>query len=199
MHEELSDQELIASSIVHPDHFGVVFDRHYDEIRRFVWRRLGPDHADDLAAEAFARAFKARGSFDPGCDDARPWVYGIANNLIRMHARSEGRRIRAYSKAKELPGEEFASEAVQRASAESARPELFRGLRKLSARDREIVLMHAWGDLNSREIGLALGLPDATVRTRLSRARKKLADGLPPQPHEPDLVATPVPVEGVER
>jgi RNA polymerase sigma-70 factor (ECF subfamily) len=49
---------------------------------------------------------------------------------------------------------------------------------KLKRRDREVLLLHAWAGLSSAEIARALGIPDATVRTRLSRLRKKLMAAL---------------------
>lgn len=199
MDETTTDSALIQASIAEPERFGELFDRHYREIHNFAWRRLGSEHADDVAAEVFVRAFKERAKFDFDFGGARPWLYGIASNLIRMHARGEKRRLRAYARSAEDPAEEFTVGADDRASAEGARPELMRGLARLSAREREVVLMHAWGDLNSKEIGVALGLPDATVRTRLARARKKLAAGLDDESVGPEVATVPLPIEGAER
>jgi DNA-directed RNA polymerase specialized sigma24 family protein len=56
----------------------VLFDRHYDEIWRYVGRRAGAGLADELASEAFLRAFGSRAAYDPRQPDARPWLYGIA-------------------------------------------------------------------------------------------------------------------------
>src|ERR1700678_403172 len=67
------DGALIVASVAEPGRFGELFDRHADEIYRYVARRLGPDVATDLVAEVFLIAFRNRGSFDPGRAQARPW------------------------------------------------------------------------------------------------------------------------------
>ena len=68
--------------------------------------------AEDLASETFVVAFARRSSYDQSRDDARPWLYGIAVNLLREHRRAEERRLRAYLRvpvdfgsAAEEPGE----------------------------------------------------------------------------------------------
>lgn len=48
-------------------------------------RRLGRDAAEDVVAETFLVAFDRRHRYDPARPDARPWLYGIATNLIRRH------------------------------------------------------------------------------------------------------------------
>lgn len=183
MNEQPTDAMLIAESIAQPDRFGLVFDRHYSAIRAFAWRRLGPAHADDLAAEVFARAFSARTKYDADEADAAPWLFGIASNLIRMHARTESRRLRALARNTGVPEGDFAGAADSRVDADRASAELLDLVAKLKRRDREILLLHAWAGLSAAEIGRALGVPDATIRTRLARLRKKLVaalDGVDP-------------------
>lgn len=179
MNDSVQDSELVVASLNAPEMFGAVFDRHYEEIRAFAWSRLGDAVADDVAAETFARAFADRGRFRPEHESARPWLYGIATNLIRMHARTEKRRLRAYAKSDSGAAADFTESATDRAAAVQLRDPLFEALAGLRRADREIVLLHAWGNLNSEEIGVALGMPDATVRTKLARARRKLAEKVP--------------------
>ncbi len=89
-----SDADAIAESLGDPAAFVVVFDRHFDAIRRYVARRLGVDLAADLAAETFMRAFDARRRYDRRRRDALPWLYGIAANVVRRELRDEERRSR---------------------------------------------------------------------------------------------------------
>lgn len=56
---------------------------------------MGGELADDLAADAFAEAFRVRARYEPLTVDARPWLYGIAGNLLFKHRRREVRRLRA--------------------------------------------------------------------------------------------------------
>src|ERR1035437_4919100 len=92
------DAALIARSIDTPDCFAVLFDRHAPAIYRYVARRLGPDAADDLVAEAFLVAFQRRGGYDSTQAEARPWLYGIATNLISRRRRDEMRFFRAIAR-----------------------------------------------------------------------------------------------------
>ena len=93
----MSDAELIQSSLVDGSAFAVIFDRHFRVISRFLRGRVGRQLAEDLASETFVVAFGRRHSYDRSRDDARPWLYGIAVNLLREHRRAEERRLRAYA------------------------------------------------------------------------------------------------------
>ncbi len=177
---EPSDAELIGASLDRPDDFAGVFDRHADEIHAYVGRRLGPEHADDVTAETFLLAFRKRHRYDPARPDARPWLYGIASRLISGHRRSEMRRLKAFARAanrEERPpgGDAYDEErTAERASAAAMRPALAAALARLSAAERELLLLIAWADLTYEEAAEALGVPVGTVRSRLHRIRAKL-------------------------
>lgn len=174
------DGELIAASFEDADSFGELFDRHYRPVHRFIHRRLGSELADELAAETFMRAFKARHRFDTRRHDATPWLFGIASNLIRNHARTEVRKLRAYARTGVDPVEEFADRAESRVAAGSDRRALVAALAKLSKDEREVILLSAWAELSNAEIAEAISANEATVRSRLSRARGKIRKWLEP-------------------
>ena len=98
------DADLVALSLHSPERFAALLDRHASAIHRYVARRLGPDAADDLVAETFLIAFQRRGGYDPAYADARPWLYGIATNLIGRHRRDEVRMFRAMARTWADPG-----------------------------------------------------------------------------------------------
>src|SRR5690242_6968914 len=75
--------------------FGEIFDAYFAEIHRYVARRLDRDIADDVAAETFSIAFRRRDTHDPRRGPVRPWLYGIATNLMARHRRAGARRLRA--------------------------------------------------------------------------------------------------------
>ncbi|MFI6604668.1 RNA polymerase sigma factor [Nonomuraea sp. NPDC050536] len=66
-----------------------IFDAHFAEIHRYIARRLPADVADDLAAEVFLVALK--GGYESSRGEVRPWLYGIATNLIARHRRQGSR------------------------------------------------------------------------------------------------------------
>lgn len=182
--EPCDDALLIERSRQDPEAFATLFERHAADIHRYVARRLGAPVADDLLAETFARAFQHRSRFDLTRPDARPWLYGIATNLVRDHRRSEARRLRAMARATPpaVP-EPMADRADARVTAQSSRPDLARALAKLPARQRDVVLLHAWADLDYEQIAVALGIPAGTVRSRLHRARAALREAVAPHLH----------------
>jgi len=169
----VSDADLIQSSLVDARAFASIFDRHFRAIFRFLRGRVGGQLAEDLASETFVVAFARRSSYDQSRDDARPWLYGIAVNLLREHRRAEERRLRAYLRvpvvgsAAEEPGEHLD-------------PDVSAALLELSHEERNLILLLTWADLTYEQLGEALGLPIGTIRSRVSRVRSKLRDRLMP-------------------
>ena len=90
----LDDAAVIEASRAEPDRFASLFDRHAPYIHRYLARRVGRQAADDLVAETFLVAFRKRAGYDDRYRDARPWLYGIATNLIAQHRREEARQLR---------------------------------------------------------------------------------------------------------
>jgi RNA polymerase sigma factor (sigma-70 family) len=172
-----SDAQVIAASQAHPLGFATVFDRHYDADHRYLARRVGPDLADDLAAETFTEAFDVRLRFDTTHPDARPWLFGIATNLLRHHYRSEARRLRAYARLDPpAAGDDGFGEIETRLDAQRAGPAIAAALGRLSADERDVLLLLAWAGLRYEEIAVALRIPIGTVRSRLNRARGRLRE-----------------------
>jgi len=171
----VDDAAIIQLSRHEPEHFTVLFRRHAPHLQRYVVRRLGPDAADDIVAETFLLAFRQRDRYDPERTDARPWLYGIATNLIGRHRRAEIRLYRALARTGADPVmEPFTDLVDDRVSAGSASRRLAAALAALSAELRDTLLLLAWGDLSYEEVATALGVPVGTVRSRLNRARSKL-------------------------
>ncbi len=94
----LTDAAAIAAARDDPQAFTAVFDRHFVAIHRYLASRVGAALADELAAEVFERAFDARRKYDTSYEDARPWLYAIATNLVHRARRAERRRLAAYAR-----------------------------------------------------------------------------------------------------
>jgi RNA polymerase sigma factor (sigma-70 family) len=169
---DISDAELIGQSLRDPELFTVIFDRHSGEILRYVHARLGADLAEDVTAETFLAAFRARGRFDPAAASARPWLYGIAVRQIGKHRRAEARRVRLLRSAHvELPAEDFGDRAAEQVTAGQLRPRLAAVLARLPSKDRELLLLVAWAGLSYEEAATALGSTVSAVKARLHRVR----------------------------
>ena len=176
---DADDAAVIQLSRHEPEYFTELFRRHAPYIQRYVVRRLGQDAADDIVAETFLLAFRQRDSYDQTRSDARPWLYGIATNLIGHHRRAEIRLYRALARTGADPvTESFTDRIDDRVSASTASRRLAAALARLSAELRDTLLLVAWGDLSYEETAAALGVPVGTVRSRISRARSALRRSL---------------------
>jgi RNA polymerase sigma factor (sigma-70 family) len=185
--ERAADNAIVRRALSEPEAFSELFDRYADDVYRYAVRRLGRDAAEDVMAETFTVAFARRGRFDLSRPDARPWLLGIATNLIRGYRRTEVRRWRAMARTVAAVGEELDPDRVTaRLTAEAARGKLAAALAHLSADQRDALLLHAWAELDYAQIAEALGVPVGTVRSRLHRARAMLRDALAPAGLPPD-------------
>lgn len=177
--DERTDAKIVAASLSEPEVFGMLFDRYYDPLRRYIVRRLGPQVADDVAGETFLVAFRERSRYDLARGEVRPWLFGIATHLIARHRRSEEARYRALARTPiETDNVEPHDRVVDSVTADAARPALAMALTALSQHDRHALLLVVWAGLSYQEAAEALGVPVGTVASRINRARRKVRAAL---------------------
>lgn len=169
------DAEVMARSLAIPEAFGEVFDRHWPSVYRYCRSRAGAD-GEDLAAETFRLAFDLRAAYEPDRDDARPWLLGIATNLIRNHLRRCDRGNLAMVRLCEFEEPEDGAEdiAIGRVEATQLGPVLTQALEGIPSGQRDALLLMAWNGLSHEEVAESLGIRVGTVRSRISRARFRL-------------------------
>ncbi len=182
MERPACDSDAISASAATPADFGAIFDRHFDAVHAYLQRRIGPDLADELAAETFLIAFDSRARYDASRPDARPWLFGIATNLLHRHHRDELRQLRAYAKSAADPILDAFDGVDARVDASSVRRELVDALADVPPEELDALLLFAWADFSYTEIGEALEVPIGTVRSRLSRARSRIRAALEAEP-----------------
>jgi RNA polymerase sigma factor (sigma-70 family) len=176
---EITDAELILQSWTDPERFAALFDRHNRPIHRYVARRLGTQVADDIVGETFLIAFRCRESYELARSHALPWLYSIATSLVARYRRDEERYLRALCRTGVDPlPEPMADQVIGRVTAQDQERQLAGALAGLSQGDRDVLLLVAWGDLTYDETADALSIPIGTVRSRLSRARRKARKAL---------------------
>lgn len=170
-----SDAELIRQSVGDSDAFAELYRRHRGSVARYVARGLGVEMCEDVAAEVFIRAFDGRARYVPERDSALPWLLGIANHLIGDHRRVEARRFAALSCAAVDRG------SVPAPEIRAVAPGVVDELRRLPKHERDTLLLVVWGELSYEEAASGLGVPVGTVRSRIARARTRLARALEKQ------------------
>ncbi|MGO4587885.1 RNA polymerase sigma factor [Paenarthrobacter sp. 2TAF44] len=170
-----TDSDIIRRSRDSPAVFGELYDRHASAIYRYAARRAGEFAADDVTSETFLVAWEHLETYDTGRDDARPWLFGIATNLLRQHHRAEAKVLKtaARSATREAAADDSDRIAAE-VDAKVAIGRIAQSLRNMAAIDRETLLLYAWADLTYEGIAQAMSVPVGTVRSRLNRARQIL-------------------------
>jgi RNA polymerase sigma factor (sigma-70 family) len=128
--------------------------------------------AEDLLADAFERALRARRRFNPARGSQKTWLYAIALNVLRDHVRRAAAESRAYARAGDPGG------SPDRLAAVEQRDELARALATLSAEEREAIALRFGAELTMPELAELLGERLTTVEGRVYRALRKLRDEL---------------------
>lgn len=175
--DEQGDTRIILESLEDPARFAEIFERHHDAVYRYASYRVGAEVGGEVAAEVFLRAFATRHRFRSNASGARPWLFGIATNLVRDHFRKTARGHRAMAAAarREPPAEVVWFEDVDsRVDAERVHARLADALKALRGPDREVLFLYALAGLTYREVAEALEIPVGTVQSRLFRVRAKL-------------------------
>jgi RNA polymerase sigma factor (sigma-70 family) len=182
-----------------PDAFKELFDEHFRTVYNHAYRLTGNwSTAEDVASLTFLEAWRLRDRLDVGAEagSPRPWLLGIATNVarnVRRSARRYGNALARLPKAGVEP--DVAEEVTDRIHERERLTLAMKAMSTLRKPEREVLSLVVWSKLDYAEAAEALGVPIGTVRSRLSRARRKLAklvaDGrlrplekkLEPRPH----------------
>ncbi len=144
--------------------FDALYDAHYDDVRRYAWRRA-PSLADDVVAETFLVVWRR---MDAVPEESLPWLIGVARNVLLNMRRSERRRGERETRADETPAETAFTDTIGEFSA------LRCALQILPERDREVLFLAAWEEFDHEAIATIMGCTKTNVALRLFRARKRL-------------------------
>jgi len=171
------------SSVSENERFVALTLPHLPAMLRAATAMLGAQDAEDAAQEAIARAWKAWSSFRDE-QALRSWLLRITVNVCREWCRGHyGQSLRQTTSLPERADDLPAALALPPGSNDHAGAlDLRRAVNELPADLRLVVVLRYYGGLDSSELGAALGLPAATVRTRLRRALKMLRVDLDPSP-----------------
>jgi RNA polymerase sigma-70 factor, ECF subfamily len=151
--------------------FRRLHEEHFEAVRRYAWRRDATT-ADDVASDTFVVAWRRLAEVP---DDARPWLIGVARN-VRLNVRRSQRRQEQLTR--ELSFAHPVTEVAHDAADAELSPQIAAALGSLAPLDREILLLHAWDELERDEIAVALGCSKANVSVRLHRAKHRFERAL---------------------
>jgi RNA polymerase sigma-70 factor (ECF subfamily) len=132
--------------------------------------------AEEAAQDAFVKAYRAMGSFRTGAEP-RPWLLRIVANEARNRVRSAGRRQRLELRLAEGFRQGDAAPSPEAAAVDAdERRRLLALVNELDENDRQVIATRYFLELNSEETAAALGVPEGTVKSRLSRALGRLRE-----------------------
>jgi len=155
-----------------------LFGRHSGAVLAYARRRVDTaEDAEDVVVEVFCTAWRRRDSVP---DEALPWLYATAANVIAHVIRSEGRRTRLGAKLATVRTLRDAptDPADGLVEAIAARETVAAALDDLAEADAELLRLWAWEQLEPTEIAEVLGCSPGTARTRMHRARTRLRAAL---------------------
>jgi RNA polymerase sigma-70 factor, ECF subfamily len=153
---------------------GVLYDKYSAHVRRFVGRMgVAPGDLDDLVQTTFLMALPASHGFD-GRASARAWLLGLAANAVRRHRRSVRRLMDRLVQFAHEPRGRGGPSAEESLSARETAVRAQRAIALLPRKKREVFLLVAVEGVPGQQVAAALGIPVATVWTRLHHARREL-------------------------
>ncbi|MCL1692263.1 MAG: sigma-70 family RNA polymerase sigma factor [Actinomycetia bacterium] len=156
--------------------YRVVFDRYHQDVYAYFKRRIEPETAKDCTAETFLVAWKRIDKVPEG-DEALPWLYRVARNVLRNEYRAKRRSRSLSARIGGNGGDPVSSPEVVVVRREEDE-ETLAALRRLSAQDQEILLLAVWEELPYEEIAGILDCTPHAASQRLYRASQRLAKQL---------------------
>jgi RNA polymerase sigma factor (sigma-70 family) len=163
--------------------FTSLYEAHYLAVRAYAWRRK-PDTADDVVAETFTVAWQR---LERVPTEPLPWLIGVARN-VRLN-KQRGERRRRDRELRSVQTDDGGTPSFM--DGLEARASLTEAFRRLSERDREVLLLAAWERLDRAGLATALGCSRTAAGVRLHRARRRLTDALSLVEAESDGISVP--------
>jgi len=143
--------------------FEQVFDENLRAVYGYVLRRAGTLDVDDAVAEVFLVAWRR---IDHVPADAKPWLLGVARRVLANQRRAAVRRTSLAERTR--------SEAPRAPAEAPDAPPILRALRRVSPRDREILMLIAWDGVTVEEAAAVLGCSRGAAKVRFHRAKRRL-------------------------
>ncbi len=173
------DDQSLWSAVVSgdADAYGALFQRHQQSVYTYCFRRTSSwSTAEDLVAVVFLEAWRTRRAMQLQSGSLLPWLLGIATHCTSHHHRSLSRHSTALARLaarwEEQP--DLADDVVQRLADEGRMQQVSKAFARLPGRERDVLELAMFAELDYARISIALNIPIGTVRSRLSRAKARL-------------------------
>jgi RNA polymerase sigma-70 factor, ECF subfamily len=149
-----------------------LYSSHAEQVFTYASRRVGNDDAADVVADTFLVAWRR---LDDVPEDALPWLYTAARNVISNTRRAEIRRDALRARLASMEGPEI---GLDPAPVIEARADIVAAMRLLPPSEREALMLVAWEDLDPRRAAAVVGCSPGTFTVRVHRGRRHLKEVL---------------------
>jgi RNA polymerase sigma-70 factor (ECF subfamily) len=176
---EISDETLLSAvGAGDTAALGVLYDRHHAAVYNFLSRLAGTDwrDLDDFVQATFLEAMKAAPSYR-GEAPVRPWLFGIAANIVSKHVRTDVRRKAFHSRLAETPTR-APTQPDHRVEQDRMLSVVQQAILDLPDRLRVVYVMCELEEMRGVEVAKVLGLREGTVWRQLHEARAALRDAI---------------------
>jgi RNA polymerase sigma-70 factor, ECF subfamily len=174
--DDASDADLVRHAIAgHGEAFAEIYRRHHTIVFRFARMMSGSQTiAEDVTQETFTTLLRGLTRYEPGRGALSTYLYGVARNITRARLRRERRFVRLdITEDSEPISPRDPSTAFEQSQ---QRMRLRQIIAELPSRYREVIILCGLHGLSYAEVAVILGTPVGTVRSRLSRGRRAMAD-----------------------
>lgn len=164
-----------------------LFARHFDTVRRFFVHKV-QGHVEDLVQRTFIACVEGRDRFRE-LSSFRTYLFAIAHNVLRSHLRDK-RRDGEAADLEEVALADLEASPTSRIAARGQRRLLVEALRHIPVESQVILEMYYWEGVSGPELAAFLGVPLAATRSKLRRAKERLATEMERLAPEVRLLAT---------
>ncbi len=157
--------------------FGLLFDRHARAVYNHCFRLTASwSAAEDHTSATFLQAWRRRADITLQHSSALPWLLTVATNQVRTERRSLRRRIALLVKlsSRHQDVDDHADDVAARLDDERRMATVLDAVRRLPRAEREAVALCLWSGVSYADAAAVLGIAEASVRARVSRARSRL-------------------------
>ena len=172
-----TDRQLWSDAAAgHDDAFGELFDRHAKAVYNHCFRLTGNwTQADDATSATFLAAWRRRRAVTLVHDSALPWLLTVATNTVRDERRSLRRRLSLLERMPApVPAPDHADSVAERLDDEQQMAQVLAATRELPPAEREALALCVWSGVSYADAAEVLGIAEASVRSRVSRAKARL-------------------------
>ena len=155
--------------------FEAIYSRYYIPVYRFFFKHVNlKEESEDLTSDVFYSCLKNFNKYDPAKASVSTWIFVVANNKLKNYYRDKKESISIeeptiQTKLFETPDIEGAIFLTQ------MKENLEEALESLPKKERAIIELRYYSELNSEEIAAEIGITAGNVRVIIMRALKKLA------------------------